>query len=293
MLEQNNDETESESGPAAKVRVKSEEFAQALATIEARKMEEARRLEGTLVLGEAVTDLQLDLTPEEVLAEVEQNRRLSASASLYQPKASHWPGLRERRFTWRVVLSAAILGTLTGWLMKPSDTVAGTPSAPLVQPTTTTVEVSPAPVYATVPKASQAPPATPMFPGTPLSKFPDEKQVYCTSSVLMSLPGNTNPLVNVLSDARSSAGGNVWPLVKHHGILYVHAWVPGRPSAKQLRERFVLIGNMQSAIGEKDKPNQMTFRVDKAQWEGGASNGGWAEVFVEGAKIDSHAWEKW
>jgi len=265
-------------------------------------MEEARRLEGTLVLGEAVTDLQLDFTPEEVLAEVEQNRRLSASASLYQPKASHWPGLRERRFTWRVVLSAAILGTLTGWLMKPPDTVTGTPSTPLVQPTTTTGEVSPAPVYATsVPEASQAPPTAPpepMFPGRPLSHFGDEQQVYCKQYALMSLPGDTDPLVDTHSGAGNSTGGSVWPLIKHQGVLYVRAWVLGRPSANLLEEHSVLIGTMPSTFGENGKPKQapqqMTFRVGQVRWSGGEiSAGGWQSIHVKGAELDGHAWEKW
>lgn len=73
MLEHQEANSES-SQPAAQVRVKSEELARALASIEARRQEEARQLEGTVVIGDVVQELQLDATPEEVWAEIQKQR---------------------------------------------------------------------------------------------------------------------------------------------------------------------------------------------------------------------------
>lgn len=74
MLEHQEANSES-SQPAAQVRVKSEELARALASIEARRQEEARQLEGTVVIGDVVQELQLDATPEEIFAEVQAQRQ--------------------------------------------------------------------------------------------------------------------------------------------------------------------------------------------------------------------------
>ena len=60
--------------PASQVRVKSEELARALASIEARRQEEAQRLEGTVAIGDAVQELQLDATSEEIWTEIQKQR---------------------------------------------------------------------------------------------------------------------------------------------------------------------------------------------------------------------------
>lgn len=79
--------------PAAQIRVRSEELARALASIEARREEEARLLEGTVPIGEVVQELQLDATPEEVWAEI-QKQRAEASA---QRSAVHTVRLKPER----------------------------------------------------------------------------------------------------------------------------------------------------------------------------------------------------
>lgn len=60
--------------PVAQIRVKSEELAKAISTIEARRQEEAQRLEGTVVIGDIVEELHLDATPEELWAEIQKQR---------------------------------------------------------------------------------------------------------------------------------------------------------------------------------------------------------------------------
>lgn len=60
---------------ADKARVTAGELLGAVERIEARRRAEARRREGTLLLGDALRELGLDMTPEEVLAAVEQRRQ--------------------------------------------------------------------------------------------------------------------------------------------------------------------------------------------------------------------------
>lgn len=72
MLQQdppNNAET-----PAARIRVPSDELAKAITAIEARRHAEAERLQGAIALGDAVQELQLDATPEELWAEIQKQR---------------------------------------------------------------------------------------------------------------------------------------------------------------------------------------------------------------------------
>lgn len=60
--------------PAAQIRVTSEELAQAINALEASKDESARRLAGTVPIGEVVQELRLEATPEEVWAQVQRQR---------------------------------------------------------------------------------------------------------------------------------------------------------------------------------------------------------------------------
>ena len=70
---------EEESGtlsqPAAEVRVTPDELAAALSRIEARKDAGQRHVGGTIPIGEAVQQLGVETTPEEVLAEVQAIRQ--------------------------------------------------------------------------------------------------------------------------------------------------------------------------------------------------------------------------
>jgi len=71
MMLKHEDKLEAPSQPAAQVRVTPEELATALSRIEARKDAGQRHADGTIPIGEAVQQLGLDTTPEEVLAEVQ------------------------------------------------------------------------------------------------------------------------------------------------------------------------------------------------------------------------------
>lgn len=70
------DPESSQNGPdAAHTRVKVDVLARAIAAIEERRQEQARQREGTALIGDVVRDLQIDATPEELLAEVEAQQK--------------------------------------------------------------------------------------------------------------------------------------------------------------------------------------------------------------------------
>jgi hypothetical protein len=72
----------------AEERVTSEELTRALARIEARKEQEAQHTAVTIPLGQAVEELGLAATPEEIFAEVQAQRRLTENVPHQQPTPS-------------------------------------------------------------------------------------------------------------------------------------------------------------------------------------------------------------
>ena len=72
MLEQNLESKSTPEQSAGQIRVKKEEFARAIAALEARRQSEAQAKEGTVIIGDVLQQLQIDLPAEEVLQEIEQ-----------------------------------------------------------------------------------------------------------------------------------------------------------------------------------------------------------------------------
>jgi len=94
MLRQEDPHPNSDTASAAQTRVTPEELAHAIASLEARKLEEVRLQENTIPIGQAVRELNLDATPEEVLAEVRAQRQAQAatpSPTQASPSAAHTP----------------------------------------------------------------------------------------------------------------------------------------------------------------------------------------------------------
>lgn len=65
---------------AAHTRVKVDVLAKAIAAIEERRADQARQLEGTAMVGDVVKDLQLDISPEELLAEAEAQQKAALNS---------------------------------------------------------------------------------------------------------------------------------------------------------------------------------------------------------------------
>lgn len=143
-----------------------------------------------------------------------------------------------------------------------------------------------------------APSATPRFPGIPLSNFPDEQTVYSAQCDFTELSHISDPLVNAVSGSGRNMNDYVWPIIKHHGVIYARVWVLKRPSAIFIKTHRVLIGTQPSSFVTKDRlkqrPVEMTFPINKAHvWRVAPSLTGGQTAFVKGAELDNRAWEKW
>lgn len=68
----------SQNSAAAHARVTPEELAQAVARIEARQAEQAKREAATIPIGQAVEELGLGIAPEDILAQVQEQREQEA-----------------------------------------------------------------------------------------------------------------------------------------------------------------------------------------------------------------------
>jgi hypothetical protein len=94
---------ETQALPAVEFRVSGEELVQAMAAIEARREAAAHELAETITIGEAIRELELDATPEEIRAVVQSSRSTQAAAAAKQ---------RARR-RWRRALLGAVLPVST------------------------------------------------------------------------------------------------------------------------------------------------------------------------------------
>ncbi len=107
----------------AQARVTPDELASALAAIEARRQAEAAHLAGTIPIDQAVSDLHLDSTPDEIWEEVKTQRAKAAvpaaepqqKPQLVQPFRVTAPVVRARSRGWRRLLAPfLVIGVLMG-----------------------------------------------------------------------------------------------------------------------------------------------------------------------------------
>lgn len=104
--------------PAGKVRVTPEELMQAMAAIQARREQEARERDATITIGEAVQELGLDASPEEILAVVQAQRNRRQT-----------PARGSRRLSpWRAAVLSLVV-SVGGWML-----LRGTAALVIVRP---------------------------------------------------------------------------------------------------------------------------------------------------------------
>ncbi|HZO87034.1 MAG TPA: hypothetical protein VFB38_01755 [Chthonomonadaceae bacterium] len=187
------EETMEQEPPAAQVRVSPQELAQAVATVEARKEAETRRQMDTIPIGEAVQQLGLYVSPEEVLAEIKGQRASAAIAAAATRK-------RRRRLT------------LTGALL----TLSLAANLLLV---TLLLSVNNRPM-----PAPDMAPATPFTETLPygqrrLSDVADNEVVYSNLYAIHELNQGKQPSEVLVSTETGNT--NQWALVKLNDKLYV------------------------------------------------------------------------
>ncbi len=181
---------------AALVRVTPEELAAAIARLEARRA----GADGKIAIGDAVTELSLDATPEEVLAEVQAGQK---QAQAVKPRRPLSLGQRLRLYFVAAILT---LGMTALWAQ-------GTVVTPADMAVTA---ISPAVTYSPPPQRLSLTPN--LLVGDRAGKM-----------VLLSEVGDNQPVHCSYGNGsfqQYSPGENTqWTLIKHGGQTYVRGWI--------------------------------------------------------------------
>ncbi len=256
-----NSESTAPPSPAAQVRVTPQELAAALARLEARQGER----EGTIPLGDAVQELGLNATPEELLREIEAGRA--------RQRASHPKTRLAKAGQAAAALTCGgllLLGGLFAFLQSPP------PSQPAV-----TITAPPA-----VPQASPI-----AIPSGLLVRQHDGKMVLLSEVV------DGQPVLCLIEGTENSARftdfapANVhWTLIKHGGKVYVRGWI-GEMSEKALRSTVVQVHPLAFLVSSGLHPIRVTLPVDGFRSPPGLTDNGM--ISASHVVPDEHLKERW
>ncbi len=256
--------------PVSQARVTPEELTQALAAIESRKQAEASRLAGTIPIGDAITDLHLDSTPEDIWAEVQAQRaKADTSQAQSSPEAAEQKVPRGAKVTvqvrqqsvtpsrnWR---KSGVIGmVLVGWLVL--HNAFGSHSGHHV----------PSHVAAPILR--------------PLAQVPDGQEVYADDSALAQV-SEGKPLPQITVSENES--GNRWKIFRRSGHVYLRGYIESADSLQPLQGKPLNVYNDDNS-GELhgDPTSNITVRVDKIPLQKSGGDGDFSGVTVTNFQPD-------
>lgn len=240
MLNHKSTETETP-GLASEVRVTPAELANAVASLQARNQELARRLEGTIPIGQALEELSLDTTPEEVLAEVEALRRVRRRR----------PRIGGKRLK-AVVLALVSLGLLTG-IGYDLDAIGGSPpEMHLYQETMASLQRK----LIVQDRTAQGPVLR------TLAEVPEGRTVFCSVLgalyIVDSRMATTGPIPGPDNDGSDAT----WRIVKLDGDIYLRGWVRERLSPESCASvDHLTVYNAPGAPGLGSRPVPISLKL--------------------------------
>ena len=248
------------SQPAAQVRVTPEELAAAITRLEARRA----GADGKIALGDAVRELSLDATPEEVLAEVQAGHNQAQSIKPRRPLSL---GQRLRLYFAAALLS---VGMTALWAR---ITVAPPPDAG---------------VQTINPIANYTPPPKPISLDPNLLVGDRAGRL-----VLLSEVGDNQPIhCNFYGGFQqySPGHGTKWTLIKHNGETYLRGWILKMSPAALAQN-----GAIVNAIGNSNRNVPITlsvrgFTVPPLTPYDQPSD---ATFSAQNIHLDQHAYETW
>ena len=264
---------ESLSPPASQVRVTPEELAAALARLEARRA----GADGKIAIGDAVNELSLDATPEEVLAEVRAGQNQPQAVKPRSPVS-----LGQRLYFVAAILTVGITALWAGTTtVTPADMAASTPN-PVI--------------------SYDAPVEKPHSQQSPVQTFQhisvDSTLLVSDMSdkmLLLSEIGNNQPVhcgYNDITFTERYPGNSGLPftLIKHGGKLYVRGWIIKMSPAVLAQD-----GADVSTTGDPNYAVPITLAVRgftvsslTPSWQSPD-----AAFHARNIKLDQHAYEKW
>ncbi len=261
MLRQEQEETVP--SPAEGARVTPEELSRALAAIEARRQAEASRLAGTIPIDQAVSELHLDSTSDEIWAEVQAQRDKAAAAQREQVQRAQAaqqqfiiPRTRGPRRWVRFIAPLVFFGIL--------------------------FHNTALPHFGNHPTHAAAPVLR------PLAQVPDGKEVYADDAALVQLSKGKPPAQITVSE---NATDNRWTMVKIGGHVYLRGYVaisdmtatPGSLRGMALH----VYNDDNSGELEGEKTSNITLRVDNVPLQKSGGDDDYTEITVPNFQPES------
>ena len=290
MLKHQEDTEATSPVSAPQARVTPQELSEALAAIETRRQTEASRLAGTIPIEQAVSELHLDSSPEEIWAEVQTQRekvrteQVRAAEAAHQeqtkqeqtkqeqtkqeqarqqqfrqPQAAQWvvaPPRQKRRRGFRIFLPLVGVWTLFHFAILPN------------------ISTHHPPAVHTVHTAQM----------TTLAQIPDGTEAYADSAALVQL-SEGKPLANVSVD--KTLGDNTWTVFKRGGHVYLRGYILQTDSLQSLAGKPVNVYNSDnSGELEGEKTSAITLRVDNTPLQKSNGDADFSEVTVPNFQPD-------
>ena len=259
---------------AAQTRVTAQELTDAVRALEARRAERARGMEGTLPIGEAIEQLGLEATPDEILAEVEAQRaRQAQTAALRGAK-------RHRGWLVPIALVPAFFAVgLFTFLLR---------SAPMITPATAVVAQVASPLPAVGQDIQVIDEAGGRKVVRTLAEIGDNQPVRCGwADAVRLLPGGMESLGSLPQQQGESKD---WHLVKFGGQFYLRGWLALPMSETALRSGPITLYSVPPA---SEGATKITLPVATSRFGGGSVGSEPETIRLSVPVPDAHLRDRW
>ena len=259
---------------AAQVRVTPEELTAAVAVLEARKQGASR----TIAIGDAIEELSLDSSPEDIFREVQTRRECVRG----RQRTAAW------RRKWAISLAAFCFG-FTGFVVYGEVSSQYPDSSQLV----------PAAVpFALEPRILALDPAAPRRTISTLAEAPDGKTVYCSVDAIETAAMSRNVQMGPQREISQPPAELNWPVVKYGKDLFVRGWVRMPLSKEAAKLADVEVFNRPNLPQLGPAPQQVSFKLDLHTSLVGLGGqrlrpDGTGEFTFHDPRLTSHTYEKW
>ncbi len=273
-------------------RLSAQELALAVASLEQRQAEAAQSQAETLTVEEAIRELGLPFSPQEVWAEVQAMRRRLTAETKSPSRFRAW--VTRRKKAVGLTLAAAIVASTVAYGVQTKSVAEELAKYPVQHITLADVSR-----YEIV----RQPTAQGIRVCT-LAEVPDDTTVIVNGDTLainnQYVDQNTqNDAPKILPQAGASGEPSVWRVVRHDGWLYVRGWIACDVSASAARLAGITLYSTPTALGGDHRMLPVTMPATRG-WVGSqnlltsrAVGGNWESVHFDWAHLDRHAWEKW
>ncbi len=315
MLRQEDPHPTPDTLSAAQTRVTPEELAHAIASLEARRLDETRHQENTIPIGEAVRELGLDATPEEVLAEVRAQREAhtanpppaqAAPANAQTPPASPLPPVPPLHQTVTAALRQAAVAAAPG--LKQAALAASPAlkqgldalSQHVKQPKREKRARRKRPwaalgigfaifgiVQGGIFSHHHRVQTAPRF--RLLSMVPDGHEVYASTATVQSIVHGADPGTVSVQDGAEMDNG--WTLVRHDKHWYVrgHVLENARLGAGEVK----VYNEHDAGVLHDQSEQDVTLRLDNSQIADTNAGDTWSEIDLSQVHPDTYTHEDW